>query len=684
MVTIMGQGGPWAYLEVAGYSLEVTAVDGFESLSLPFRFDFSGVLGEQRPGLCSPEAMIGCSARLRWGNGEWLPRHIAGLVTDWMLGDLTPSGVRRFSGAIRPRGCQLDWNSTTKLFSRVEISELIGHILGKADYPSQCLEWRLMSSVPPRPYVLQAAESDYALMQRILAREGIYYAWLDGEEERLRFADSSVAFADQLLHPDSHNNRLAVAPLGQAAELCAYGLAGFRLSRRLIEAPQPLIRRAFRYTEASVDVDRLERVQAERTAGLAHRLYAWGPCAALRAGMRITIGGLRATAGEYIDLDENGYLVISARHRLRRHGEEEYHKVEIEAMPETLGTQVLRYRPPQPAKRPLPIAISAQVVDGLGGNGYADSDLAGRARAQAGGDGDGSGLPSLEPVQRLHHYVGTGVSRAGWFTPLAGGNRVVVACFDHDPDLPVILGILPQAGDGQLSATSKGRDGGLHTRAGQGLTVNGAGGMEANGSGLALHGPGQNNLLAFDLARSGASSSLRLVCKQGRMAFVSYADLHEYCVGERREEIAAHENLEVKTGNAYLSSKASIDMRVGADIRGGARGDALCLSGRDVSLATGKRLSLMADQGLRFTAAGAGGNVRVNQGGLNIHAQGSIEVTSRKGQVKIANSSNSAGISISFDGAVRIWAEKISLTAEQSLLFKGDVDNISPPVNPRN
>lgn len=70
--------------------------------------------------------------------------------------------------------------------------DIVRDVLESADVAGDKVEWRLSGTYEPRAYVAQYAESDWAFVERVLADEGLWYAFEFGDEDtRLVIADSS-------------------------------------------------------------------------------------------------------------------------------------------------------------------------------------------------------------------------------------------------------------------------------------------------------------------------------------------------------------------------------------------------------------------------------------------------------------------------------------------------------------
>ncbi|MBK1734059.1 hypothetical protein CKO15_01935 [Halorhodospira abdelmalekii] len=797
----------------------VETMEGYEALGEPFHYRVTGVLAaadalagapSDQSGACADfsaassaassgassakvptESVVGSPALLSWGNGDCGQRQVSGVVTYWCSGDSEPelalgpltgqqphrytaaaSGctARRFTAIIEPRLVLLDGASEQRLYSPVDLATWVPSVLAEVGYPKTAIEWRVPPELSARRYVLQADESRWALLQRLLARLGIYYAWIGagsgagasgsgqcagqeavsggglgdesgqksghglGQEWDQKWGDRSACKSGDQLSDDGderlrfvvdsadlpvRRRPLRVAPPGAVAAALVgvdeaaddggerasgeekgavanrshpgYDLAGVRLVRRAPPTPAAVEMRAAARTDCYEEAVWLQRVRAERAQAAAYQVHAWGPCADLSAGLNVCIEGeCDDAAGALRSGVEGRHLITAVRHRLRIDGAVgDCYTAEITALPELNAAQVLHYRPPEPPPQPRPLVMQAEVVGAPTGYGGVAVRLPGVPPAVTQAAVAGAALPRLVP------YAAPAVQRAGWQTPLLPGHHILVSCFNHDPDLPIILGVIPTDQERHLAGRSYGRDGGYVTAAGQGLSLHGAGLTAAAGSRLLLHGPQQANCLEMAAGQGGSDGQrgqggqgmgadrVHLRCRDGALRLESAIDQSESCGGDYQLRVTGCEHLQLHNGSAYNESAANVRYRLagsaagsvttgGVGVTGSAGQDLAWRSGRALTVDVSDSVSGHAEHGMEFTATAGDVTAAAPNGAMVVRAGAGVALTSIQGTVTLANAAQSAGVTVSATGALCIWGERIVVSGETAIALRGE------------
>ncbi|WP_290634334.1 contractile injection system protein, VgrG/Pvc8 family [Aquisalimonas sp.] len=645
---------PWGRVWLGQTAFPVKRLDVREWVSSPFRAWAYVVVGkgEQAPARTD---IIGQPAHLEWGNGDWGRRCRGGVVTWLRGGDCAQTGRRYFELTIEPRLTQLARGRATRLFTAVEHRELVAHLLHRAGYPAPAMDWR-GDTLERRRHLLQAEESDLDLLQRVLARAGVCYAWGDGAEECIRFVEDPRDFP-------LHAQTAVLSP--QSVAPGAHGFDRHAFVRQLAVPPTAPV--APRMRE---DAQRLRTVRRQRADAATCRLKASGPRADLTAGDRLKVAS--------DDGPDVPYLLVHTHHRLNldRSGEQVPggFQLSLEAVPEWDDGQERIYRPPEPPKVARPLAMSAEIVSRS--TRGPEAFPGGGARLRLAQDEQPSG-----ELPRVTAFNGRGSSSgAGWYTPLADGNRVLVSCLEHDPDAPVILGVLPTARNRQQAARTKGRDGAWVSAAGQGLTVTSAGVRVPEQTHLTLHSPGADNCLQFRVEDERVSELVRLASEKGLLNLECGGDLLERTGGDRRDDVAGDDTLTVNesvtvAGEAgvYVRAAQSINLTGGSGVR--------VASGGALQLRAAKGATLRGAAGTRVRLSGGDGVWQTLGGDLQLQAAGPIRLRSHRGTITLTNASRSAGLSVDSGGRTALWGGDVTLRANGSLVMQGDVDyNTGGPI----
>ncbi len=102
------------------------------------------------------------------------PRHFNGFVTEAALGEPVDGGVA-LSFVAAPWLWFLTLRQTCRIFEGKSVPDIIEAVLGEHNLGLHRLELR--GEHPALPYAVQYNESDFALLSRLMERDGIYYAF---------------------------------------------------------------------------------------------------------------------------------------------------------------------------------------------------------------------------------------------------------------------------------------------------------------------------------------------------------------------------------------------------------------------------------------------------------------------------------------------------------------------------
>ncbi|TQM90527.1 type VI secretion system Vgr family protein [Roseinatronobacter monicus] len=154
------------------------------------------------------------------------PRHFHGIVTDAMRGD---SGYRRtfYTLVLRPSLSRLDHGSDWRIWQDMTVPEVAAQLLSEQGVTD--VDWRLDETYLPREYLTQAGETNRAFLERILAEEGIFYAFAHSPDgHKLIVTDAPLAMpmiADPVLaynaNPGGQSRGVWVSRFSQTERLRA-------------------------------------------------------------------------------------------------------------------------------------------------------------------------------------------------------------------------------------------------------------------------------------------------------------------------------------------------------------------------------------------------------------------------------------------------------------------------------
>ncbi|MFC5698810.1 type VI secretion system Vgr family protein [Pseudomonas sp. GCM10022186] len=114
-------------------------------------------------------------ARLTLWHGDTPVRHVHGAVSAFVQGD---TGFRRtrYSAVVEPRLARLKLSSDWRLFQRLSVPQIAEAVL-KAHGLTLDYEQRVTREHLVREYCVQAGDTDYHFIERILREEGFFYAF---------------------------------------------------------------------------------------------------------------------------------------------------------------------------------------------------------------------------------------------------------------------------------------------------------------------------------------------------------------------------------------------------------------------------------------------------------------------------------------------------------------------------
>ncbi len=119
-------------------------------------------------------------ALLTLWHGETPVRYVHGAVSSFVQHD---SGFRRtrYSAVVEPRLARLKLSSDWRIFQTLTVSQITEAVL-KAHGLTQDYEQRLTTEHQAREYCVQAGDTDYHFVERIMREEGFFYSFRHGAE----------------------------------------------------------------------------------------------------------------------------------------------------------------------------------------------------------------------------------------------------------------------------------------------------------------------------------------------------------------------------------------------------------------------------------------------------------------------------------------------------------------------
>jgi type VI secretion system secreted protein VgrG len=227
--------------------LQVVSFRGVEQISRPYSFEIL-LMGTSIDAALLERDLLGQPATLwmRASGDEAQPIH--GIVRRVEAEGISGGGEtrHRFRVWLAPRLWLLGRGRNSRIFQDKTVRDVIDAVLDEAGFDRT---FRLMGAYAPRRYCVQHQESDLAFVRRLLAEEGILYAFeqpADQDHERVVFCDDA-----RLLAPIAGSPELTFRDSGGMSELDA-DMRRFRLSRHV--APGSALLADFDFLRPSLDL----------------------------------------------------------------------------------------------------------------------------------------------------------------------------------------------------------------------------------------------------------------------------------------------------------------------------------------------------------------------------------------------------------------------------------------------
>ncbi|MBA3683669.1 MAG: type VI secretion system tip protein VgrG [Planctomycetes bacterium] len=439
-----------------GDRLKVTGFTGVEHLSQPFEFliqlattnqdelDFSDIL----------QGTATLTVQSHQGSVK-----VNGVIADFALHDRGSDWVK-YQARLVPQLWALGMGRHSRIFQNMTVPDIVKEVLGarvEADFV-------LRGTYPEREYVVQWQESDIAFIERLLAREGIFYCFDHQRDSRLVFADQATDYL-QIAGPSAIEFKppaSAGAAIGtnwsipESIASCAreqrvvlgevalkdwnWRRPGTDLTVTKTVADKGIAGAGYEYGDHYPDADqgnRLVAVRAEEQRSRQHALRGVSDHKGLRAG------SVFALTSHPVKSMNRKYVVVSARHHAAQGlergsgtGQGTSFRSEFTALAHDAP-----WRPSRRGGKPVIHGVINARIDAAGDGQYAELDDEGRYRVILPFDRSGKqGGNASRAVRMSQPYGGNDM---GLHFPLRKGTEVLLAHVGGDPDRPIITGAVP-------------------------------------------------------------------------------------------------------------------------------------------------------------------------------------------------------------------------------------------------
>ena len=619
------------FIDVAGMGEEALAVECFASQDLALsslgRMQVD-VLTRIEPSLGS---LPGESAILRVEGSGGQQQHFAFMVEAVEELSASPEGARLRLHLVSPL-FPLALNRHNRVFLNKTVQEIIEQVLEEASFNADDITIEFSQPQPARAMTVQYEESDLDFLERLLARDGAFYAVVHGDSgPHFHFHDDSAALQENLgsamleFHAES----------GQAAG-----------SERVFQVTRTIRWRSgtFNVYDHNPDTpDNPPQGYAEGLGGRGDQCH-WGVNAVdaeqgnAMARVRCEVEDVqrqtviaRADTGQFVP----GMKLILAGHP-SHDGEWLVSAVSIQ------GDQRVGHAFGQNSDRPglqseltlVPVSIPwrsaaawqrapvhgsfSAVVEGDGSD-YAYLDDQGRYRIRLPFDlSDSPQGEASPPVRLMQPYGGPD---SGMHLPLHGGTEVLLSCVNGDIDRPIILGALSNpTTPGPVTASNPSQHI-LRTRGGNELLMEDRAGEER----IELFTHERKNRLSLDARQDAHQATLESV--EGDMALRAGGNMTTEVGGSQNTQIGEDQTVTVARHLKLMTQEGEVELQAGSDLLFKA-GDNLRMATDkgDMTLHAGKDLIAKAEANFSMDVVSGDATVVVDNGKLGIDVQGAITI----------------------------------------------------------
>jgi type VI secretion system secreted protein VgrG len=438
--------------EFACDGVQILELRGREAISEPFWFDIDLVVHDGVP--FDVRQALGHAASLVFSSEKEEVRTVHGIVADTVDRLDRDLGYTRYRLRLVPRVHRLSLTSTTEVFLKVGLLDILRTKLERADLGASDLAPRLSALPAARDFWLQYSETDLALVSRHMERWGIFY-FFEHETGRdvLVLGDGNEAFRPGDASGPLLFLRRPDEPCITAIEDRASVMAGHfivddyddqrpRLSLRAeAVVPEATGARVVEFIAAQgtqQEGARLARMRADAAQAQAQHFIGQSVLPQIEPGRTFAIENHPRFEGERL-------LAVSIDHHVVQsvltHGSASV-KPYTNRFVATLASRA--YRPPRRTPWPRIAGFVHAITDAAppGNPGrIAQIDEEGRYTVRFFFDtAEGKRASSSARVRMMQPHAGPGY---GMHFPLKPGVEVLVAFVEGDPDRPVIAGAVP-------------------------------------------------------------------------------------------------------------------------------------------------------------------------------------------------------------------------------------------------
>jgi type VI secretion system secreted protein VgrG len=393
--------------------------------------------------------LVGAPATLAFGDDAGGARGVPLLVREASYAGPHRDG-HRYQIALCPPLAKLVLRAGYRIFQNVTTQEIVAKLLGDAGVSTTSIAWRLADRYQKRTYCVQYRETEWELVERLLADEGIN-VWFDQTDDgapRIVFGDGAGAH-DSIEGPTT-------VPYQDASGMAGSAASFFSLERTCELTHDRVALRDYDVRHPDVPIDgaagdgALEwceypalvmhgeaaaaraQVRLDQFQRLRVRLEGRSACARLQPGRIVRIEGAAD------DVFSGAFLIVEAEHTIVAPSRSDGSAARPYANRVVLVPfdKQRPFRPEQPRRAPHVDTLETAVVTGPAGEEIHVNDLGDvkvRFHWDRSGVGDDKSSRWVRTLQ-MNMHGSMLLPRMGWEVP--------VVYFDGNPDRPLVLGRL--------------------------------------------------------------------------------------------------------------------------------------------------------------------------------------------------------------------------------------------------
>lgn len=665
--------------------LAPVSLEGTEAVSTPFAF--SVVVRAASDSAAAFESHIDRDASLAFVASSGARRTLTGVIRRVEIIERTASGELVIRYGFAPRYARLDERYWSRIHPNLSVPAAIARVLDEHGVPHR---FELSGQYPEREYQVQYQETDRAFVERIAAEVGLFFyfaASTEGRATTLVFADGNSRLravdAPSELQVHEFEGSATARPALREEQVASFQVAHVVAPRAVVgfdydfkrplhglreqASPDPfaqavagLVGAEFPVRPGTVYEHRSDTERPELTGPRAAAvLDQWrhdaqvGSCV---AGSRVLAPGYRFTLARHaVDGLSRGYVITSVKHIA--HAEEAAGRASYQAELTCVVDSVVP-RPPRPPRRVVQVAESAVVVGPEGHDIHTDEH--GRVRIRFHWDTRGSVELASCFVRVVQPWSGEGWGMQ--FIPRIG-MEVLVTFLQGDPDVPIVMGALPNATHPPPFPLPEQRSrSGIKTRS-------------------TPHGTGHNEL-SFEDAAGGerilmhAQRDLRTEVNRDRQTVIAGNDSLDL-TGSQQEHVNGFRRTTVEE-QWEARARGGFAAEVDGPLQVKAEGDASLRCRRDLDVQATGAISLDSNTILRASAWKAlrlsvaapdhfGELALASEGSVNLSATREVLVTAPEGITLVCGTTR---VELRKD-RIQIVADEIELSARKSFQAAG-------------